>query len=568
MNHASHRSARLPRALLTTAACALGLLASVSVFAQSVAWNGWTFDHAVNGNNEGLSLSNVRFNGRLLYKKISLPVMRVFYTNNACGPYADRLGGTLSSIPWADNAKLAQRQFTLGERQWYEIGIRDQIGSYDLYQTFYLSADGILDAHVYGKGLQCVTDHVHYPSWRIDMALDGDAANVIERSNAGTFEPMNAEFKVAATTALNHNWRMRNTQTGLTVDVLPGFADFTIPNANTAAPVTTYDRNTVFGRAYRATEDVGWTVGPNVQVPFGNGESLAADPVLWYEAYMPHAATEGSNLWHSAGVRLVTGGMQTPEPPEPTANLLVRAKGDLYDNVGPTMDVRVNGVVVGSVIVSAQNYQDYAFTVPPVPAGARVDVVFRNDAWDGGTRDRNLYVEQVRVNNSLVLLPTAATYDRGEGDAAYDGQDVFPGSATMLGSGALRFMVPGGPVEPPEPSGPIAEVEPNNSTSAAQPLAIGQKVVGSATNRLDLDYYRVQVPAGATLTMRLQSPATGDFDLKLLAANGRSTLVSSRKGTGQVDTASWTNRSSAAVTVFVEVDYYSGAQSPYELSLF
>lgn len=558
-----HLSAGIRRGWLAVATCAFGMVASLSqpVLAQSVTWGGWTFDHAVNGNNEGLSLSNVRFNGRLLYKKLSMPVMRVFYTNNACGPYADRLGGTLSSIPWANNAKLAQREFTLGDRQWYEIGIRDQIGAYDLYQTFYLSTDGVLDAHVYGKGLQCVRDHVHYPSWRIDVALDGDTANVIERSNGGVFEAMNTEFNAAATTALNHHWRVRNTQTGLTVDVLPGFADFTIPNATTAPPVTSYDRNTVFGRAYRASEDVGWTVGPNVQVPYGNGESLAADPVLWYEGYMPHAATEGSDLWHSAGVRLVTGSAQ---PPEPTANLLVRAKGDLFDDIGPTMDVRVNGVVVGSVIVSAQDYQDYAFVVPPVAAGASVDVAFRNDAYDG-VRDRNLHVQQVRVNNSLVMLPASASYDRGEGDAAYDGQDVLAGTEILYSAGALRFVVPGAPPEPPQT---IAEVESNDSTSAAQAITIGQKITGTARSLFDRDYFRVSVPAGATFNARLQPPSNGDFDLRLIGANGWSTLASSRKGTGVVDTASWTNTSGAAVTIYVEVDFYSGARSTYELSTF
>ena len=58
-------------------------------------------------------------------------------------------------IPWANNARLAQRQFTFNNRQWYEIGIRDAIGNYDLYQVYYLSEDGMIDAHIYSKGLQC-----------------------------------------------------------------------------------------------------------------------------------------------------------------------------------------------------------------------------------------------------------------------------------------------------------------------------------------------------------------------------------------------------------------------------
>ena len=134
--------------------------AAGQTFAQSVTWGPWTFTYAVSGSQDGLSLSNVKYNGRLLMYKISLPVMRVFYTNNSCGPYADRLGGVLSPIPWANNATLAQREFTLDGKQWYEIGIRDQIGSYDIYQVYYLNADGTLDAHIYSKGLQCVVDQL------------------------------------------------------------------------------------------------------------------------------------------------------------------------------------------------------------------------------------------------------------------------------------------------------------------------------------------------------------------------------------------------------------------------
>jgi subtilisin-like proprotein convertase family protein len=284
-----------------------------------VTWNGWEFDHAVSSYNDGLSLKKVKFQGRTIINKLSLPVMRVFYDNNACGPYADRLGGTLSPIPWANNAKLAKREFTLNGQQWYEIGIRDQIGSYDIYQVYYLSADGTIDAHIYSKGLQCVTNHIHYPNWRIDFDLDGAASDQIQRDAGAGFEVMTQEFDAAATTAVNHAWRVRDGSTGLTVDVLPGFPDFSIP-ASTTVPVTEYSHNTAFGRLYRSSEDRGWTYGPNTQVPFNTGEAISNhDIVFWYEAYLPHAASDGSELWHSTGLRLVTnlGGTSPPPPPPP-----------------------------------------------------------------------------------------------------------------------------------------------------------------------------------------------------------------------------------------------------------
>jgi subtilisin-like proprotein convertase family protein len=306
-----HRSGRWSLALLA-------LLLSTRASAAPVNWQGWTFDYAVSGNNDGLSLSDVSFQGRPLIRKLSLPVMRVFYDGNACGPYADRLGGTLSPIPWASNATLAQREFSLNGQQWYEIGIRDQIGSYDIYQAYYLSADGIIDAHIYSKGLQCVVDHVHYPNWRIDFDLDGTGSDQILGDRGAGFEALTQEFDARATSAADHAWRVRDATTGLAVDVLPGFADFSIPDGNTTVPVTAYSENAVFGRLYRSNEDTGWTYGPNTQVPYNNAEDIGtADTVFWYEAWLPHAADEGSQLWHSTGLRLVTRLAGTPPPVSP-----------------------------------------------------------------------------------------------------------------------------------------------------------------------------------------------------------------------------------------------------------
>jgi subtilisin-like proprotein convertase family protein len=290
---------------------------SLAQLSGSVNWNGWTFTYEVSGDYDGLSLKNVQFQGLKLITKISLPVMRVFYANNECGPFADNLGGDLSPIPWAGNATIAQREFTLNGRQWYEIGIRDQIGAYDIYQVYYLSHDGLLDAHIYSKGLACVVDHVHYPNWRLDFDIDGNINDQIQLNTVTGYQTKLYEFDANATEAIDHGWRVRDATTGNYVDVLPGFTDFTIPNENTQ-PATSYANHTVFGRLFKSSEDTGWWVGPNTQVPYNNGESISnADIVFWYEGYLPHRADEGSNLWHSTGVRLVVSGGLSPPPPPP-----------------------------------------------------------------------------------------------------------------------------------------------------------------------------------------------------------------------------------------------------------
>lgn len=362
------------RPILATAALAMGLsvlpTAGLAQTSGSVSWNGWTFSYEVSGNYDGLSLKDVRFRDIPLIHKIALPVVRVFYDGNACGPFADRLGGTLSPIPWAGNATVARREFTLDGRQWYEIGIRDQIGDYDMYQVYYLSADGILDAHFYSKGMQCWVDHVHYPNWRIDFDVDGNTNDQIQSKTASGFAGRAIEFNANATDALDHGWRVRDSITGNFVDVLPGFSGFTIPNEPNE-PVSGYANHTVFGRLFKDAEDTGWTYGPNTQVPYNNGETIDnSDLVFWYEAYMPHSAAEGSSLWHSTGIRLAVNGGFSPAPPPPpppsTGNGLTQTfvngsaiaipdsgKGSPYPS---TVDVQGMAGVISKVTVTLEGF--------------------------------------------------------------------------------------------------------------------------------------------------------------------------------------------------------------------
>ena len=363
------KNPRTVRSLLLAVALVTSILTlpvvSPAQTSGNVTWNGWTFTYEVTGTNVGLALKGVKFQGLPVIARINFPVVRVFYDNNICGPFVDRLGGTLSPIPWAGNALVGKREFTLNGQAWYEIGIRDQIGNYDLYQVYYFSPDGILEAHIYSKGLQCVVDHVHYPNWRIDFDIVDGGNDQIQRNTVAGYETMLNEFNANATEAIDHGWRVRDSVTGNFVDVLPGFTGFTIPN-ETTEPVTSYANNTVFGRLYRSSENTGWTYGPNTQVPYNNGEPINnTDVVFWYEGYLPHSADEGSTLWHSTGLRLaVNGGTSPPPPPPPptTQTFTNTAAISILDNRSGSpypSSITVQGMsgVISKVIVKLNGLQ-------------------------------------------------------------------------------------------------------------------------------------------------------------------------------------------------------------------
>lgn len=106
-------------------------------------------------------------------------------------------------------------------------------------------------------------------------------------------------------------------------------------------------------------------------------------------------------------------------------------------------------------------------------------------------------------------------------------------------------------------SGPtINETESNNTTATANVISTaGTTVNGTMSASTDVDYYKVAIPAGKTLTVTMTPNATSDYDLELYSSAG-TRLSSSTKGTGAADTV--TRASSAGETVYAKVIYYSG----------
>jgi len=124
------------------------------------------------------------------------------------------------------------------------------------------------------------------------------------------------------------------------------------------------------------------------------------------------------------------------------AVLTVRATGSNAAGIRARMELRVDGVSIGTFDVDPEGYKDYSLTLMANESIAHaIDVAFVNDAYfpDRG-EDRNLFIESVTFGGvSKVPSSATATYDRGSGVRAYDGLDLVAAQSTMPWSGALRF---------------------------------------------------------------------------------------------------------------------------------
>ncbi len=110
------------------------------------------------------------------------------------------------------------------------------------------------------------------------------------------------------------------------------------------------------------------------------------------------------------------------------------------------------------------------------------------------------------------------------------------------------------------------EVESNGSTSAANLIATNvTAIVGAISSSTDQDFYKITVPAGRTLTVKMTGPSGKDYDLYLLSSTG-STLKSSL-GTTATETVTYTNSTSSTATYYIKVIGYSGAYSTTSYNL-
>jgi hypothetical protein len=107
----------------------------------------------------------------------------------------------------------------------------------------------------------------------------------------------------------------------------------------------------------------------------------------------------------------------------------------------------------------------------------------------------------------------------------------------------------------PPPCSSISDVEPNNSMTAPQAISGScNQISGTFLNDTltgQDEYFRVSLPAGATVTALLNGLST-DYDLEIYDAAGNFVGSSYSPGTTP-DQASWTNSTASAMNVYIHV---------------
>jgi hypothetical protein len=181
---------------------------------------------------------------------------------------------------------------------------------------------------------------------------------------------------------------------------------------------------------------------------------------------------------------------------------------------------------------SAPLYESMKALIAAGKPRANIDQIILEAHFGLGSNIKMPVMATAIVNAAKTLYPSDLTY-ANTFQAKFEAQNIL--SST-----------PAGPT--------IAEVESNNTTATAQAIATaGTTVNGVFSASSDVDYYKITLPAGKTLTATLSPNVSSDYDLELYNSGGTK-VASSAKGTGQADSVTY----STAGTLYAKVIYYSG----------
>lgn len=214
------------------------------------------------------------------------------------------------------------------------------------------------------------------------------------------------------------------------------------------------------------------------------------------------------------------------------------AKYNSSKSYGAHTSVTENGVTFQSdELWSAPLYSAMVSLLNAGKPRANIDKIILEAHFGLGSNIKMPAMATAIVNAAKNLFPADLTY-ANTFQAKFEAQNI------------LTAALPPGPT--------ISETESNNTLSTANVVTTANTTVnGAMSASSDVDYFKVTLPAGKTLTVNMTPNATSDYDLELYSSSGTK-LASSVKGTGLMDTVTRANTGSTSVVLYAKVIYYSG----------
>lgn len=106
-----------------------------------------------------------------------------------------------------------------------------------------------------------------------------------------------------------------------------------------------------------------------------------------------------------------------------------------------------------------------------------------------------------------------------------------------------------------------SETEPNNTTATANNIATsGTQLDGYIGSSTDVDYFKVSLAAGKTLTCVMVPPSTKDYDVAFYNSSGTK-IASGTNGAGSTETVTYKNTGTSTMTIYIKNYGYNGAYS-------
>ncbi|MCJ0868943.1 hypothetical protein [Streptomyces sp. AP-93] len=248
---------------------------------------------------EGTVFSQVKYRGRKIFHKASVPLIRVHYDGNH-GPYKDSLNAhNLSYI------KIYQCQIsgllTLAVDAYHKGG---SLGRYHLLNRWLFLSDGTILPQLHSAGLQHDANHRHHVYWRFDFDIDGASSDLaLYHSNWALdwgygpgWWPIESESWLLKSPG-ERAWAVMNTPNGPGYVITPGPFD---------GRADSFSLADAYVLRYRGSEDLQGALGSrysdDLKTLMKEMESTdKTDIVFWYIAHLPHVAHDNGDEWHVCG---------------------------------------------------------------------------------------------------------------------------------------------------------------------------------------------------------------------------------------------------------------------------